>query len=141
MDRAPPLTEETEEALRRWAADAGCRLCVLFGSSAAGTGVVEGDVDLAVWFDPLPEPRRRLAMIGELQDLCGPRRADVVFLHRDTDPVLRFEVFRTGRPLHEERPGLFVDETVRALALYEDSLPFRRALRRMVRAGGRGPSA
>lgn len=116
-------------------------MCVLFGSTATGAGAVEGDVDLAVWFEPLPEPRRRLAMIGELQELCGSRPVDVVFLHRDTDPVLRFEVFRTGRPLHEDRAGRFVDETVRALALYEDALPFRRALRRVVRAGGRGTSA
>ncbi|MGH7541287.1 MAG: nucleotidyltransferase domain-containing protein [Gemmatimonadota bacterium] len=140
VDQTRALPAETEWAIGRWAADAGCRLCVLFGSTASGRGGVEGDVDLALAFDPLPEPRRRLAIIGELQDLSSPRRADVVFLHRDTDPVLRFEIFRGGRPLHEARPGLFVNETVRALALYEDALPFRRALRRSLGARGSGRS-
>lgn len=140
MGAARPLPEETERALRRWASGAGCRLCVLFGSTATGSGGVEGDVDLALSFDAVPEPRRRLAMLGELQDLCAPRRPDVVFLHTETNPVLRFEVFRTGRPLHEGHPGLFIDETVRALALYEDALPFRRALRKNVAAAKPAPS-
>lgn len=87
-------------------------------------------MDLAVVFPELPGPERRLAVIGELQDLCDPATVDVVFLHPDTDPVLRFEVFRTGEPLHEARPGLFVNGVVRALSLYEDALPFRRALQR-----------
>ena len=34
---------------------------------------------------------------------------------------------RPRRP-SESRSGLFVEEVVRALALYEDALPFRRAL-------------
>lgn len=123
------LAAGTEEALENWAARSGCRLCVLFGSAASGEPSVSGDVDLALSFPSLPGAERRLAMIGELQDLCGGRRLDLVFLHPGTDPVLRFEIFRTGRPLHEARPGLFVEEAVRALALYEDALPFRRLLR------------
>lgn len=130
-------------ALADWARAAGCRLMVLFGSAAGEPerAARARDLDLALWFRPLPPPERRLAIIGELQDLVGPRRVDVVFLTPDTDPVLRFEVFRSGRPLYEARAGLFVEEVVRALALYEDALPFRRALEAsLAKAGGRRSS-
>lgn len=96
--------------------------------------MVEGDVDVAVSFPELPSPERRLEIVGEIQDLCGRSMADVVFLHERTDPVLRFEVFRTGVAVHEDRPGLFVEEKVRALMLYEDAIPFRRKLRETLRA-------
>jgi hypothetical protein len=95
--------------------------------------MVKDDVDLALHFEELPDATRRLQIIGELQDTCGSDDVDVAFLHLHTDPVLRFEIFRTGRPLYEARPGLFIDETVRALMLYQDALPFRRALRSRLR--------
>lgn len=122
------LTAETSAALASWARATGLRLLVVFGSASEGTAQAGSDVDIAVDLLPLPSPTRRLEMIGQVQDACGPRRADVVFLTRDTSPVLRFEVFRTGRPLHEDRPGRFVEEVVRALSLYHDALPLRRRL-------------
>lgn len=125
------MPDRTRRALAGWAEGAGCRLLVVFGSAADRAPTAPPrDVDLAVDLPNDSSADRRLTVIGELQDLCAPRPVDVVFLHRDTDPVLRFEVFRRGEPLHEARPGLFVDEVVRALALYEDALPFRRALHR-----------
>jgi predicted nucleotidyltransferase len=124
------LAEETVGKLAAWAEASDCRLLVLFGSAASRKAERAKDVDLALSFSDLPDPERRLGLIGELQDLLEPRAVDVVFLHRDTDPVLRFEVFRNGVPVYESRPGLFIEEIVRAVALFEDSLPFRRALRR-----------
>lgn len=131
------MSPDTREALSRWAEDRGCRLLVLFGSAASTGGRPDSDVDLAVAFEPLPPPRERLSIIGELQDRVTPRRADVVFLRTETDPVLRFEIFRTGSPLYEAEEGLYVHEVVRAVALYEDALPFRRALERSLLAAGR----
>lgn len=135
MTEPGTLEEATRRELADWADRSGCRLLVLFGSAADGAAR-PGDVDLAVAFPSLPDPERRLAVVGELQDLCGPTAVDVVFLHPETDPVLRFEVFRRGEALYEARPGLFVDEVVRALALYEDALPFRRALQRSFAGDG-----
>lgn len=130
MGSGHALGEETRDALGQWAKASGCELLVLFGSAASeGSPRVDGDVDLALMFAGRPPPERRLAMIGDLQDLLGRARVDVVFLGLDTDPVLRFEIFRGGVPVYEDRDGLFVDEVVRALALYEDALPFRRRLR------------
>jgi uncharacterized protein len=128
-----------EDALSRWAGSAGCRLLVIFGSMAAGRARAASDMDLAVDLDPLPGPEARLRIIGQLQDLCGERLADVVFLRPETDPVLRFEIFRAGRPIHEAEAGLFVAERVRALFLYEDALPFRRLLRQRVTGKASAP--
>jgi predicted nucleotidyltransferase len=135
-DRAT-LTAQSRHAVRAWAERTGCRLVVLFGSAASAEAVPPRDLDLAVSYGRLPEPEGRLRLIGELQDLCSPNAVDVVFLHPHTDPVLRFEIFRTGVLLHESRAGLFIDEVVRALSLYEDAIPFRRALQRTFGTGAR----
>lgn len=128
-------TDETpmEDRLARAAAAWGCRLAILFGSAAGPAKDGARDVDVALEFDELPGPDRRLGLIQEMEELTHPRRADVVFLHNDTSPVLRFEVFRGGRPIFEAEPGAFVSGTVRALALYEDARPFRDALVRQLR--------
>lgn len=123
------------ESLARWAREEpACHLVVLFGSETAGRTWSESDLDLALVCDPLPSPRDRLRMIGQLQERCGGRRADVVFLHPDTDPVLRFEVFRAGEPLYEASPGRFVEERVRAMMLFYDARQFRRALEERIEA-------
>ena len=116
-------------SLARWAERMGCGLLLIFGSEALGRARRGSDLDLAISFDPLPTAEERLRIVGEIQDLCAARNADVVFLHPETDPVLRFEIFRDGEVLYECERGLFVEERVRALMLYEDALPFRRALR------------
>lgn len=122
-----------EQRLAAWAEASGSRLCVLFGSRAGAAAPSSSDVDIAIQFPTLPPPERRLELIGEAQDICGSAMADVVFLHLRTDPVLRFEVFRSGRPVFEAADGIFIDEKVRALMLYEDALPFRRMLRERLR--------
>ena len=126
--------------LRAWARERKVHLLVVFGSAAApeGTGPPK-DLDIAVEFAEMPPPAERLEVIGELQALVDPLRVDVVFLRRDLDPVLRFEIFRSGQPLHEAEEGLMVRERVRALKEYQDALPFRRLLidhlNRMAREG------
>lgn len=140
----PPPTPSTDDAvcdaIRAWAAASPVHLCVLFGSRGAGRSGPGADVDVAIEFASLPPPERRLQIIGQLQAAAGAVPVDVVFLHRDTDPVLRFEVFRSGRLLFEATPGLFVEGRVRAVMLYQDALPFRRALREHLRRTARqGP--
>jgi predicted nucleotidyltransferase len=113
---------------------------VVFGSAAAPEekGPMS-DLDIAVEFAEVPSPAERLEVVRELQALVDPLRVDVVFLRRELDPVLRFEVFRSGQPLHEAEEGLMVRERVRALKEYQDALPFRRLLidhlNRMAREG------
>lgn len=116
-------TEKTsmEERLARAAASTGCRLAILFGSAAGPAKDRARDVDVALEFDELPGPRRRLTFLQDMEEVTPPRMVDIVFLHRDASPVLRFEIFRCGRPIFEAEPGAFVSGAVRALALYEDA--------------------
>ena len=114
---------------------------MLFGSAAVapeGRGPAS-DLDIAVEFPELPPPEDRLEVIRELQALVDPQSVDVVFLHGELDPVLRFEIFRSGQLLYEAEDGLMVRERVRALKEYQDALPFRRLLtenlERMAREG------
>ena len=133
-----PVTYIGEERLRAWAGQSGADLCVLFGSRAGPGPQVKGDVDVAVLFPDLPSPERRLKLLGELQGVCRGDDADLIFLHEHTEPVLRFEIFRTGKPVFEKETGLFVEEKVRALMLYEDAIPFRRVRREHLRRIARG---
>lgn len=127
-------------SLRAWARGRQARLLVVFGSAAAPEGRGSpGDLDIAVEFSEVPHPDERLEVVRELQALVDPLRVDVVFLRRGLDPVLRFEIFRSGQPIHEAEEGLMVRERVRALMEYQDALPFRRLLvdhlNRMAREG------
>jgi predicted nucleotidyltransferase len=126
---------DVRSALSHWARESGCRLAVLFGSAADDRVAAPRDVDVALDYAEMPDGASRLVIVGELQELVDPRTVDVVFLHRDTSPVLLFEVFHGGRALFEAEPGLFVRGAVRAAALYDDALPFRRALRKSLRQG------
>ena len=128
MTERTGVPEAVRNRLSTWAAEKGCRLLVLFGSAARDDGLPTRDLDLAVSVDTSPELLPRLALLGELQDVVGDARVDLVHLREEMDPVLRYEVFRGGVLLHEAESGLFVRETVRALIHYEDALPFRRAL-------------
>jgi hypothetical protein len=107
------------------------------GRAASPSPSARSDVDIAIQFATLPPPDRRLELIGEAQDICGAAIADVVFLHLRTDPVLRFEIFRSGTPVYEAEEGHFIDQKVRSLMLYEDALPFRRMLRERLREDAR----
>lgn len=130
------LPADLRADLQRWARTSGCRLLVVFGSAATGRARQRSDLDLALWFDPVPDAGSRLRLLGRLEDACGGRTVDAVFLRPETDPVLRFEIFRDGAPVYEREPGLFVRERVRAVMLHEDARPFRRALAERMGAGG-----
>jgi hypothetical protein len=64
-------------------------------------------------------------LIGEAEDLVGDP-IDLVIIDEDTDPVLRLEVFQHGKPLYESQPGLFVEQRIRAVKLYDDTEQLRR---------------
>ena len=131
-------TEQLLSAIRKVSEEVGAGLCILFGSRAGRPPRVEADVDLALSFRIMPSPERRLEIIGRFQTAAGPLPVDVVFLHRDTDPVLRFEVFRSGRLVFEQDDGDMVEQRVLALMMYEDVLPLRRMRRQKLLQGDTG---
>ncbi len=62
----------------------------------------------------------------KLKEWCQNRGIDLCIIERDSDPVLRLEVFQKGKPLYESQPGLFTEQHVLAVKLYDDTEPLRR---------------
>jgi predicted nucleotidyltransferase len=108
------------------------RVCVLFGSRATGRARAESDYDLAVRPTARPAAWQRVAWQAELEALLD---ADVslVVLSADTEPVLGWEIARTGQLLYEAQPGAWLQERARLWHAYNDALPFRRALDASIR--------
>lgn len=112
--------------------DAGVTLAVLFGSRASGTAREGSDTDVGVLVDGgvpgLMDPRR-----ARIAAALGTGDVDLVFL-ATAEPLLLFEVARTGRPLFEASEGAWETFRIRAVKRYYDTAWIRRieadALRR-----------
>lgn len=125
---------ENRHALEALARRFGWRLVVLFGSAASASG--GRDVDFAVMPVSVPGLFEQGRWVSALEALCTPRPVDLLLLTDHLAPLARFEVFRNGRCLFEEREGLFGQEQDRAFFLYADSAKFRRAGREVLQSGG-----
>jgi len=120
------------EKIKQWCQDREIDLCILFGSQATGKTHRKSDVDIALFSATNPNLKNRLVRLyGELEDLFG-YEVDVVIIHRDSDPVLRLEVFQHGKPLYESRQGLFVEQHIMAIKVFDDTEPLRRWRRRVL---------
>ena len=115
-----------------WCVQRPIRLCVLFGSQATGRPHAHSDVDLAVWPNEPLEFRTELRWIGELSDLVD-NEVNLVMVTPRLNPVLGFEIMRDGQVVFEAEPDLWALEAARLWHLYNDSLPFRRAMREQLR--------
>ncbi len=131
--RRVTLDERILGALR---AGPALRLAILFGSQASGRVHAESDVDVAI----VPvDPELTLADELALQDAiarAAERDVDLVRADR-ADPIVRREIAR-GRPLLEERPGIFARFAADAMLEYLDMEPLlvesrKRYLRRIAR--------
>jgi predicted nucleotidyltransferase len=124
------LDAERTHALHSLARQYDWQLVVLFGSSMRGEG---RDIDIAV----LPHRPPRGLELGEwqsaLEGALVPKRVDLVVVDELTPHVTRYEIFVRGRPVFEDRPGLFDREYDRAFFVYADSEKFRQALREYVK--------
>lgn len=100
----------------------GVRLAYLFGSllEEAHEGASPGDVDLAVLTDGEPAERLRPA----LEEALGTARIDLVDLST-APPVLRFEIVRSGRPIHAIDDEMLNRFELDTLHLYRDTAPMR----------------
>ncbi len=114
------------EKIKHWCQARGIDLCILFGSQAAGKTHRGSDVDIALFSATNADLRQHLlSLIGEAEDLFGDP-IDLVIIEEDTDPVLRLEAFQHGKPLYESQPGLFVEQRIIAVKLYDDTEQLRR---------------
>lgn len=107
-------------------------LCVLFGSMATGATHSRSDVDLAVWSAKQLDTAARLRWLSDIERRTGVETS-LVIVTPLLDPVLGFEIVRTGRLLYERDEGRWEQELSRLWHNYNDSSPFRRAAREDLR--------
>jgi predicted nucleotidyltransferase len=131
MDMLSGLAAEQQAELAAWCERAGLQLCVLFGSRASEQWRPDSDYDLAAL--PAPAPLQRLEWQMQLEELLGGE-IDLVALSPATEPVLGWEIARSGRLIYEARPGLWAAEQAKRWHSYNDALPFRRALAESLRS-------
>ena len=95
-------------------------LLILFGSHASGEVRPESDIDLAV---TLIKGSRasKLELIYQLDDIFYGKDIDLVVLTADTEPLLLYEIFFSGKVLYERCPGIFDAGRLRAWKLYIDT--------------------
>ena len=128
----PTTADEFIPALQQWCEKQALRLCVLFGSQATGHTHSTSDIDLAVWPHQPFLATRKLKWLTELETKLS-RDVSLVVVTPELNPVLGFEIIQNGRLIYEEKEGMWADERARLWHLHNDSLPFRRALRRQLR--------
>ncbi len=122
------------------ASDADVEVAALFGSAARGRLGPESDVDVYVrlrvgarWDD-----ERRERFTRSLERIAR-REIDLVIEDRDaTSTLLRLEVSRHGRLIHERVPGAWTSLRADAMVAYADMEPFMRrtgeGIRRRIRS-------
>ena len=103
------------------------RLVVLFGSTAAGRGRPDSDVDLAVELDPDDASARAAVIATVTSQVAGP--VDIVFVN-DAGPQLRFEIARGGQLLHQRDARDWERMKARAMIDWWDWQPTSRAMHR-----------
>lgn len=96
-------------------------LAVLFGSQALGSAHAESDTDIAILPTVDLSLDEELGLAAKLErEARGP--VDLVRLDR-ADPLVRYEVARHGRVLHEATAGLFARFSAEAALEYLDLEP------------------
>jgi predicted nucleotidyltransferase len=127
MNRALP--EETWSRLRATVeADPDIEVAACFGSAARERMREDSDVDIYVKLRPgvVWSPHRELELTAALSEATG-REVDLTVQDEGrTSVLLRLEVARHGRLLHEARPGAWVALRAGAMLAYADIEPWMR---------------
>ncbi|QUL99293.1 MAG: nucleotidyltransferase domain-containing protein [Candidatus Fermentithermobacillus carboniphilus] len=117
----------------------GVSLAVLFGSQARGRATDASDIDLAVLMedkgyarDLLCLARERRQFMKDLITYLQTADVDLVILNH-ANPLLRFQVAKTGKPVYEGMPGLFAQFCSLAVRQHEDSKVFYQAMDRYLK--------
>ncbi len=118
--------KELLERVRQWCERRPVKLCILFGSQAAGRTHARSDVDLALWPTVAITPELKLQWLGELESLLGAE-VSLVLVSPALDPVLGMEVVRHGVLVYETAPELWFEKRLDLWHTYNDALPFIRA--------------
>ncbi len=109
--------------IKSFCQESGIELLVLFGSSAGDTSETARDIDIAMKLKKGIQISK-LKLIYKLDDFFN-KKIDLVLLTSDTDPLLIYEIFSTGKCIYERKKGIFEKEKLRAWKLYLDTEKIR----------------
>ena len=96
-------------------------LFILFGSFIKNKQKLNSDLDIALLSK---KKLNKLKLIVQLE-LIFQKEIDIVTLTFATDPLLRYEIFFSGKPLFENNFGLFEEEKLKSWKLYIDTKKIR----------------
>jgi predicted nucleotidyltransferase len=97
-----------------------------FGSHARGDTHPRSDIDLAVVFDREVLPETELEFLGQVTQVCGTDRVDVVNMKKATALLLK-EIAIFAKPIYESAPGRLDKLRMTAFGRYFDTEHFRKA--------------
>jgi len=98
-------------------------LIILHGSHAKGNARGKSDIDIGMLSRKKFDPSKQLNVLNDLGEIFGDR-FHPVFLN-GAEPLISFQVAMHGKPLFEEKEGIFQHFRIQAIARYMDSKKFR----------------
>ena len=107
-------------------------LFIIFGSHAKARVRPHSDIDIAIALEEQKSDVDKLHLIFELEGIFQ-EQVDLVILKPTTDPLLRFEVFSTGKPLFMSNSQLFEESKLQAWKAYLDTEKIRELRREYVK--------
>lgn len=132
------LREKLKQALGRYAGeDVAC--VYLFGSTARGESHASSDVDVAVLYDPRPEPTLTVGSVLACELEKELRQTVDLVVANFAPPDLVHRILRDGELVFERNASARIQFEIRARNEYFDVLPYLTEYRQAssTKAGGR----
>ena len=100
-------------------------LIILYGSRATGEAEDDSDWDIAVVPKHGAYPKNILKLYSDISKLFE-HEIDIGIITSRSDPLYRWEVFREGLALFEDKPGVFDNEYIAAWKVFLDTEHLRK---------------
>jgi predicted nucleotidyltransferase len=115
------ITKKVQIQINEFCKKNEINLLVLFGSFIKNKHKIDSDLDVALLSK---KKLNKLKLIVQLE-LIFQKEIDIVSLTFATDPLLRYEIFFSGKPVFENSIGLFEEEKLKSWKLYIDTKKIR----------------
>lgn len=116
----PRIDKEKLENLCR---NYNIQLIVLHGSYARGNARGKSDIDIGILSREKFDLNKQLNILNDFGEVFGDK-FDPVLLN-DAEPLISYQVALHGKPLFEEKEGIFQRFRIQAIARYMDLKKFR----------------